>query len=491
MIMENNSIYNRIKEALQPDGTLPGDFMLRQSPSQGLQFADGAMDGTIRYHMGPTENPDISGLTLVLEMASQERFRDSANALITHFQQGGMMLPVMDALQDWVYDHTEKLSPEALGRFARTLLVQSADVESVKFAITVLEILDQEPTEELKEILLTLAASEELTLFCLFLLSSFAEGNDIIYSLAKKLKGWGKIHAVSMLKPATPDMQSWLLKEGWQNEIMPEYSAIVAIKRGKLLDELTKGTANKEMFSLAGQLIDASLADSPVPGLGKYKYTDELLAAYLTWAKQYANEVEDYSTIFDIRDFVENGSLVGKDKLLNSCNALLESESCIHCLESAMDMGEGFYLGKALGLDYGKRAMETLRREWNNKYDLIDLLLPDKQFVDEVIAIFEEELPLEEMASGPANELGNSEEYLDYAILSYVIQGLKNVPGKGENLICTGLYAPVIGCRNIALSTIEAWRKADFQLTGRMLDTLARLKEREVHEATRKRVEKF
>ena len=64
---ENLSIYNRIKEALLPDGTLPEDFVLRQMPEQGLRFADGAIDGTVRYHMGPTKNPDISALTLVLE----------------------------------------------------------------------------------------------------------------------------------------------------------------------------------------------------------------------------------------------------------------------------------------------------------------------------------------------------------------------------------------------------------------------------------------
>ena len=58
---ENNSIYNRIKNAMLADGTLPEDFVLREAPEQGLAFADGAMDGTIRYHMGPTQNPDISG----------------------------------------------------------------------------------------------------------------------------------------------------------------------------------------------------------------------------------------------------------------------------------------------------------------------------------------------------------------------------------------------------------------------------------------------
>lgn len=88
MLEENQSIYQRIKSALQSDGTLPEEFVLRQLPQEGMKFADGAMDGTIRYHMGPTKNPDISALTLVLEMASKERYKDAANALITHLIRG-------------------------------------------------------------------------------------------------------------------------------------------------------------------------------------------------------------------------------------------------------------------------------------------------------------------------------------------------------------------------------------------------------------------
>ena len=489
--MENQSIYNRIKSAMLPDGTLPEEFVLRQQPEQGMRFADGAMDGTIRYHMGPTENPDISGLTMVLEMASQERFRDAANALVTHFNNGGMMLPVVDALQDWIYDHTEKLSPEALGRFVVSLLMQSQDVESVKFALTVLEVLDLEMTDEMLEVLLVLAASEELTLFCLFIFSGLDDGNKIIYSLAKKLKGWGKIHAVSMLNPENAEITNWLLREGWRNNIMPEYSSMTAIKRGKLLSVISKPDVTKDDFSLAGELIDVSLDDGPIPGLAAYKKTRELFEVYLALAEKYAAELRDYSAIYDIRDFLGNSQLQGKEKLINKCSSLLDSQSCKKCVELAMDSGEGFYLGKVLGLDYAPRAMETLRREWETKYDIIDMLLRDRCYVDEIISLFEDVLPLEEMAEGPTNELGNSEENREYGILSYVVQGLQQVPGKGEKLICAGLYSPVVGCRNIALNTVQKWMEKDYQLTPAMKEVISRLKKTEVHEATRKRLEKF
>ena len=38
------SIYNRIKNAMTAEGTMPEDFVLRPKMQDGRQFADGAID---------------------------------------------------------------------------------------------------------------------------------------------------------------------------------------------------------------------------------------------------------------------------------------------------------------------------------------------------------------------------------------------------------------------------------------------------------------
>lgn len=300
---------------------MPEDFVLRPQPQEGMKFADGAIDGTIRYYMGPAQNTDINMLTQALKLASEDRFEDGANALLTYFSQGVVMLPLMDRVQEWIYQHPEELSPEKLGQFAMTLLLQSKDVESVKFAMTILEILDQEPTEELKDILLTLAACEELTLFCLFALGNYADANEIYFQLAQKLKGWGRIHAVSMLKPENAEMAEWLLQEGWQNDIMPEYSAITVIKRTKLADRLQQ-PEGKELLNIAGELIGYSLQDEPVKGLSGYKRTGELLQAYLQLLQSRELNEQQRQGISSIKEFLEKNELDNKWQLLDMCNAL-------------------------------------------------------------------------------------------------------------------------------------------------------------------------
>ena len=64
---EKKSIYNRIREAMTAEGTMPEGFVLRERLQDGRQFADGAIDGTIRYYMGPASNTDITMLEQALK----------------------------------------------------------------------------------------------------------------------------------------------------------------------------------------------------------------------------------------------------------------------------------------------------------------------------------------------------------------------------------------------------------------------------------------
>lgn len=319
------SIYKRIKNAMTAEGTMPEDFVLRPRLQDGRQFADGAIDGTIRYYMGPANNTDIELLTQALKLASADKFEDAGNALLTYFAQGIVLLPVMDKLQELIYAHSGELSPENLGRFAMTLLTQSGDVESVKFALAILEVIEQEPTDELQELLLTLAACEELTLFCLFVLGGYENANDIYFELAKKLQGWGRIHAVSMLKPAGNEMRDWLLREGWQNNIMPEYSAITIIKRIKLADMLQNINAGQsdELVNQAGTLIGYALQEEPIVGLSGYKRAGEVLHGYLSHAGQVELTEANRQKLPEIKAFIEKSSLANKWQLVDMCNDVL------------------------------------------------------------------------------------------------------------------------------------------------------------------------
>lgn len=317
-----NSIYERIKNVIGENGVLPEDFVLRVQPREGMQFADGAVDGTIRYYMGPANNTNIDMLMQALKLASNEKFEDAGNALLTYFAQGVVLLPLLDRVQDWIFAHPAELSPEHLGQFALMLLTKSREVESVKFGLMLLEVLEQEPSENVRELVLTLAVCEELTLYCLFALSTYDDANDLYFMLAKKLKGWGRIHAVSMLKPMNAEMAEWLLQEGWQNNIMPEYSAMTIIKRTKLADRLS-GEDGAKLRENAGRLLSYSLADEPVAGIASYKRASELLHNYLQLLHSGAVTAGEKELVTKLKAIAEQSAWANRWTLVDLCNKVL------------------------------------------------------------------------------------------------------------------------------------------------------------------------
>jgi hypothetical protein len=70
-----------------------------------------------------------------------------------------------------------------------------------------------------------------------------------------------------------------------------------------------------------------------------------------------------------------------------------------------------------------------------------------------------EQLPLEQISTGPANELGFGEEYNNHHCLDFILQDLGKYPGFGFPLIEAALKSPVTRNRNMALSVLSQWGK--------------------------------
>ena len=105
--------------------------------------------------------------------------------------------------------------------------------------------------------------------------------------------------------------------------------------------------------------------------------------------------------------------------------------------------------------------------------------------------LFCRELPLERMASGPAEEMGLGAEWEDHRILGYVVQHLKELPGKGEPLLLCALASPVVSNRNMGLNAAAAWREKGISLSPAVSDALEALKKTEVNADVRRRLEEF
>ena len=98
------------------------------------------------------------------------------------------MIEVIDDLQKWIAAHRSQLDPGALSRYAIGCLMTSSLPEMVKLGLALMEMMNTDGQPQLKQIVRTLALSDELTLFCLFVMRNWSHANDEMFDLLMSMR---------------------------------------------------------------------------------------------------------------------------------------------------------------------------------------------------------------------------------------------------------------------------------------------------------------
>lgn len=489
------SFYDSIVKDIQENGELSASFSLPDplaSPNK-IEMADGALDGIRVYHMAGGE-VYINDLTEVLKQASLGEFDKAEASLMTFFaeENAPLMLSCIDDLVQWVIDNQRQLDTRALYEFSAKLITSSSDKESIKFALSVLELLYEtvEKDGALRKIILELALSDEFTLFVIFVVREFENGNQEVVEMAKKVHGWGRIQAIDFIVPDSLEIQNWLLTEGFKNEILSEYSASSCIEKGQLLERLTMKNIELKQATAIHQLMAASLQEGPVAIITSYDYGEKLLDSYLQWVEDLVPSVAMLETLLTMKVGLADCKWLNRDNYLSQCDALIQKQSSKAVVIEAISQGTGFYVAKKLGIDCDSDIMNAIRNDFDTNYYLCGYLFEKGIFVDELIKIFEDELPLMEIATGPSDSLGLGSGYKKYQQLESILPHLMSYPGKGEKLLCAALRSPVTHNRQLALDLLDEWQRIGEGLSANVLADIEKLKETEVVEEIKMRLNK-
>lgn len=80
--------------------------------------------------------------------------------------------------------------------------------------------------------------------------------------------------------------------------------------------------------------------------------------------------------------------------------------------------------------------------------------------IDAALSLADRHLPLNEISTGPADEIGFGPQFELHSCLDAILQSLKAYPGKGSRLLAAGLLSPVVRNRYMAINALEAWNSA-------------------------------
>ncbi len=225
------SIYIYIRD--NPKTTELPDAPRPRKPNE-LTWSSGALDGVFGHHMALAKREEIgrrvqkllTALKRLLREATDENLKSLYDVVLEE-----STLPIADAFQSELSKNvpSHKANVAQIGRY----FAAGADRrEATKFGILLLEVIGSQTDSSLLE---TLALNDEFTLFAALALAHVTDDPaQALWSIAKQVHGWGRIQVVERLNGTRDlEIQEWMLREGFRNEVMDGYLAGICARKGK------------------------------------------------------------------------------------------------------------------------------------------------------------------------------------------------------------------------------------------------------------------
>ncbi|MDE6728308.1 MAG: hypothetical protein K2J80_10285 [Oscillospiraceae bacterium] len=449
---EHQSLYEYIRAAIEPlreTGVLP-DFSLPSDPGSSIPFADGAQDGIAVYHMGASEIPDETKALMAKAVQTAVKGDiEAAEQLFIELGKSTKAIWLIDELQDYIIANRDTIPAGELFKFAVYAAGTSSDRECVKFGLSILELLNIEDNEQIKSMVTVLGLCDEFTLFSIFVMLRWADGNENIAYLARLLHGWGRIHAIERLDPNTEAIRKWLLREGVHNTVMPAYSALTCWNKSGAA-ELLFGDSPLSDEDRAGMrdIITALLGEGPVDGISALDNGDDILAEFLKKTSECVLDIDDLNAVLAIKNYAENNA-----DLIRLCDEILNTDTARGLVAAAVKNGEAIDLAVTLGIDCREDIMGLLERDFEKSAHLCRYLMDDR-YRPRVIEIFRKKLPLNELIAEPSDEPRFGGNELN---LVYLVQMLGEYPLEGTDLVEISLQCAPPQNRNMALRVLKSW----------------------------------
>jgi len=443
--------------------TAGGDRLPDEEPpdSSRVHWSAGALDGVMGHHAGTGEHEEEIDQVLALLVGTRGRWRrgGAREALHDRLRDGRVLSYV-----DEVLARIEDARP--YHEVAVWLTRQGEHREPVKFGMALLGLA---ATDDDLDVLRVLGRHDEFTLCAAVALSRLvADPDGELWRLAQGVDGWGRIQVVERLAGTErPEIRDWLLRGGYRNSIMDEYTAHLAATTGDLVGAL-EGPVDDELLAGAVGILRALIVGGPAEDIGDYDDAPRALRLVLDRVHDRPTSAEEGLLAKDVAGLLdrEDERVAGWDpairaELLALARAVLADPTWPTVVEVGLAAEESFWsadqLAQVVGVDTFPALLERLHRDPFDSYWWQAVQRADRARLDDLLAIADAHFLPSELGTGPALELGFGPVYPRHHALETLVTGLGRFPGVGWRHVRTALTSPVIRSRNVALRTLAAW----------------------------------
>jgi hypothetical protein len=472
------SIYDFVRT--NPNSTeLPDD---RKKPGRDeIRWMEGALDGVIGHHMSVPKAGDVSDRVQQLSNALSQLLKEPSDRnlkLLYETVVADAILPIADSLQERLSNKIVPSYRVQAAEVGRYFAFHGDQREATKFGILLLELTAMQSDVPLLE---TLALREEFTLFAAIALArTVANPSKALWNIAKQVRGWGRIQIVERLNGTRdPEIQAWMLRDGFRNEVMNNYLAGICARTGNLHLALEVSQIDRPLLDGTAGLIRALIEGGPADSIDEYQHALPVIRLYIDHVLRADSLVlEHLICVSDILQFLSTedgwesrfskgwtGEL--RDLLRKQCQGILNRDEWRRQIDSELQSEDAIKFFEAdlaaarLGISTRDLHFARVRSSpatSDSWYRLLEQT--DETGIDEIVDFAIQYLPLKEIATGPKNvTIGLGPGYELHNVLDLLLQAVKRFPGKGWELIETGVCSPLVRNRNMAVSAFLEWRR--------------------------------
>lgn len=449
----------------------PGEPSLPDEQAGSVRWAAGAQDGVLSHHTAALDEAKEAQLVYhAVDLVQGAVQSEESKAELYRFCMDEPVLALVDPL----LDELKRRGLQNVVRPVATFLVQkSVHRGPLKLGISLLSLAGRlEDIGTLKK----LARHDEFTLYAAVAGATLAgpDPTNLWWEMARQVRGWGKIHLVERLvdyAAGKPDLRRWLLEEGCDNSVMPEYLAYACATGGQLHRALEQRDPGKAILDGACMILGALLEGGPAMDIDDYEQGERAVSLLLNHLEDQAT-FQQLSFVSELENWLSDGDTDWAEReargwtadrrrvLLHRCRDLLSRPHWPDELRRAYQSEDfslrhrAWTMAPRLGVDLWEDAFERLSRGSDKLDPFLYWGLLERGTLERQQRVYdqaERALPLDEMATGPEEKLGAG---LYHTCLEFLLQDMQAETYR-DRLVAVGLRSPSVRCRNLAATVLE------------------------------------
>jgi len=173
--------------------------------------------------------------------------------------------------------------------------------------------------------------------------------------------------------------------------------------------------------------------------------------------------MKQFFRIINLNNWLSDAKIANRNELLEICDRIIHRDSLrkmiLHILNNPDDEDFNYASVSAynLNMEVTELIFNSIKQNPIKHSCYLSYVCNNPEYANQLIKIYEEILPLDDLASGMGDLLFAESLSQEHRCLEFILDELKNYPLMGEKLVLTALKSPVVRERIIACRVLEEW----------------------------------